>query len=443
MNDKSLAKQIAHKVKEYHGRAYYVGGYVRDYLLNIENKDIDIEVYGISEDQLINILKTISTPISKGKSFGVYGLKGSSLDIALARKETKIGNKHNDFNIDVDPYIKPSIACLRRDFTINALMMDILTEEIFDYVGGIYDLKHKIIRHIDDKTFIEDPLRVLRACQFAARFDFDIDLKTKQLCQNIDISYISKERVEEETKKALLKAKKPSSYFNHLKDMNQLRYFYKPLYDLIDVAQNPKHHKEGDAYIHAMLALDNATYFKNEVSDQYKFLNLALYHDIGKAKTTKLNDKGYIQSINHEAVGSNMVDEIIYLKDKKMIKYLKENILYHMELNKLYTNSKNINKYCKLLNKVKYPKDLIYFSLVDKMSQGNRFSMEELNQELHDLLKVYDIYKERLKIDVITGDDLIKAGLTPNENFKILLQRAEELRMCNITKEYALKQLLK
>ena len=200
-----VEKQIAELVKQKGGRAFYVGGYVRDKLLGIENKDIDIEVHGIEPDVLLDILKKVGKPLKFGKSFGIYSLRDYHLDIALPRKEKAIGKGHRDFKITVDPYIGYKKAAKRRDFTINAIMEDVLTGEIIDYFNGTQDLKKKVIRHIDDKTFVEDPLRVLRACQFASRFKFKIAKETIALCKNIDTTTLSKERVEEELKKALLK----------------------------------------------------------------------------------------------------------------------------------------------------------------------------------------------------------------------------------------------
>ena len=210
-----IEKQIAQLVKEKGGRTFYVGGYVRDKLLNIENKDVDIEIHSINEEQLIDILKQVGEPISYGKSFGIFSLKGYDIDIALPRSEKAIGKGHKDFKIDLDPFIGYKQAARRRDITINALMQDVLTNEILDYYNGLSDLKNKIIRQVDSSTFIEDPLRVLRVAQFASRFEFEVAQETIELCKTIDLTYLTKERVEEELRKCLLKGKKPSIFLIH------------------------------------------------------------------------------------------------------------------------------------------------------------------------------------------------------------------------------------
>ena len=239
MNDISIAKEIALKVCNLGGKVYYVGGYVRDKILNIDNKDIDIEVHGITPKQLEEILDSVGKRIEIGESFGIYNLKGYDIDIAMPRKEYVIGSGHKDFDILVDPFIGTYNAAKRRDFTINALMEDVLTGEIIDHFGGVNDLNNKIIRYVNEETFKEDSLRVLRACQFASRFEFDISKETISLCKEMNISKLSKERIEGELKKALLKANKPSIFFDSLRKMNHLNYWFKELSELIDIKQNP------------------------------------------------------------------------------------------------------------------------------------------------------------------------------------------------------------
>ena len=169
-----IVKKITEYVNEAGGKVFYVGGCVRDRLLGIENKDVDIEVHGISPEDLYSILEKVGEPLVYGKSFGVFALRGEDIDIAMPRRERAIGKGHRDFVVDVDPFIGTREAARRRDFTINALMENAMTGEIVDHLGGQEDLKAGIIRHIDPATFVEDPLRVLRGAQFAARFGFGI-----------------------------------------------------------------------------------------------------------------------------------------------------------------------------------------------------------------------------------------------------------------------------
>ena len=178
MTDLEMAKTIARRVAEAGGRAYYVGGFVRDGLLGQENKDVDMEVHGISHDALAAILDSLGQRITIGESFGIFNLKGYSVDIAMPRKEAARGQGHRDFDIFVDPFIGIEGAARRRDFTINAMMQDVLTGEILDPFGGREDLSKQILRHVDDTSFGEDPLRVLRGAQFAARFQCTVAPET-------------------------------------------------------------------------------------------------------------------------------------------------------------------------------------------------------------------------------------------------------------------------
>jgi len=174
----------------YTKRVYLVGGCVRDMFLKKEPKEFDLEVYDID----LNVFDKLMTKIGAkgvGKSFFVY--KWKNFDIALPRKETKIAKGHKGFEVEIVNDEK--IASKRRDFRMNALMQNIYTGEILDFWGGIEDIKKRVIRHIDDNTFREDSLRVLRAMQFASRLKFKVAKETIKICQEIDLSDLSKERI--------------------------------------------------------------------------------------------------------------------------------------------------------------------------------------------------------------------------------------------------------
>ena len=255
---------LASKVKEKGGRAFYVGGYVRDLLLNIPNKDIDIEVHGIAEKDLVAILNEIGEVDYYGRSFGIYALRHEDIEVALPRSEKVLGTGHRDFEISVDPDMGYMNAALRRDFTINALMMDVLSHEILDYFNGTDDLNKGIIRHVNDVSFVEDPLRVYRAAQFASRFGFKIDERTVELCRGIDTFVLSRERIEEELKKALLKAERAEIFFECLKEMNQKDVWFKGVNNLSCLMKYESNRINADNKYYFMvllLALDNGLDF--------------------------------------------------------------------------------------------------------------------------------------------------------------------------------------
>lgn len=427
-----IEKQIAKLVKQKGGRTFYVGGYVRDKLLNIENKDVDIEIHGISEEQLIDILKIVGQPISYGKSFGVYSLKGHNIDIALPRSEQAIGKGHKDFKIKVDPFIGYKQAARRRDITINALMQDVLTNEILDYYNGLEDLKNKIIRQVDSNTFIEDPLRVLRVAQFASRFEFEVADETIQLCKTIDLTYLSKERVEEELRKSLLKGKKPSIFFNTLDEMDQLNYWFKEIKELQNIKQDPLYHPEGDVYIHTMQVIDRAVKYRDKCKS-YEFMLLCLTHDFGKIICTE-NINGRIHAYEHETKGLPIIEEFIkrITNRKEVISYLKNMVPLHMLPNKYASDNSKIKKTNKMFYDSIEPKDLIYFSYCDRGKEDNSLY---LNQR-------YEEYKTMMSKPYVTGRDLIDLGIKQDKNFNDLLKYATKLRLAEVDKEEALKQVL-
>ena len=440
MMNNIVAERIAEYVREAGGRTFYVGGFVRDRLLGIDNKDVDIEVHGVQPDVLYGILEKIGEPLSYGKSFGVFALRGEDIDIAMPRRERATGTGHRDFDVEVDPFIGTREAARRRDFTINAMMEDVLTGEITDHFGGRRDLDEGVIRHIDPATFIEDPLRVLRGAQFAARFNFAIAPETMELCRGIDLSALSRERVEEELKKALLKADKPSIFFGSLRAMDQLDVWFPELKQTIGLEQDPVFHPEGDVWTHTMEVIDRAAAFRDRVSDPYSFMLLALTHDLGKIVTTEVIN-GRIHAYEHEQKGMPLVEAFIgRLTNEKDIKdYVFNMVPLHMRPNVAAYSKPALKSTNRMFNAAAAPSDLIWFAEADKpvFSGSDRFSGDR-----EFLLERLKAYEETMAKPYVMGRDLIEAGLEPGEDFSEILAYAHKLRLAGIEKESALKQAL-
>ena len=208
----SIIKKIAISIGIAGGECFYVGGCVRDKILNLPEKDVDIEVFRLRPQVLKDILSIFGKVDEVGASFSVLKLtvENKVFDFSLPRNEKKIGTGHRGFEIEASPFMSYKDAAKRRDITINALMENVLTGDILDFYSGIEDLKNKTIRHVSRETFVEDSLRVLRVCQFAARFEFTLAEETLELCQTIDLSDLPAERIKEELFKLLLKGTKPS-----------------------------------------------------------------------------------------------------------------------------------------------------------------------------------------------------------------------------------------
>lgn len=294
---------IANSVSAAGGRALLVGGCVRDKLMNKQPKDWDIEVYGIEPAQLRQLLDQFGDVNIVGEAFTVYKL-GSDLDISLPRRDRKSGRGHRGFVIEGDPLMTIEEATSRRDFTINAILQDPLTGEIIDPFRGRPDLDHHTLRAVSLKTFAEDSLRVLRAAQFAARFEFHIDPETVDACRLIDLSDLPSERIWGEMEKLLLRARRPSIGLKWLHELHVIDQLFPEIKALIDVPQDPEWHPEGDVFVHTQLVVDRARELIDDLPypKQVTVMLAALAHDFGKPATTVFVD-GRIRSREHEEAG--------------------------------------------------------------------------------------------------------------------------------------------
>lgn len=439
-NSTDMAHKIAEAVAAKGGRAYYVGGYVRDALLRIENKDIDMEVHGISPAHLSEILDGLGEKTAVGESFGVFGLKGWDLDIAMPRKEQARGMGHRDFDIFVDPFIGTEAAARRRDFTVNAMMQDILTGEILDHFGGQEDLKNGILRHVSDGSFPEDPLRVLRGAQFAARFRCTVARETVRLCRSMDLRHLPRERVEGELKKALLKAQRPSVFFEVLRQMDQLDLWFPELKALIGVPQNPKYHAEGDVWKHTMMVLDEAAKLRHRTEHPYAFMLSALVHDFGKALCTEEID-GIIHAYDHEKAGLEPAEAFVQrlTNESRLLKYVLNMTELHMKPNTIARACSARKVTNRMFDQAIDPEGLICIALAD--DRGRICAQPRESTEIF-LTGRLSCYRELMAKPHVMGRDLIEAGLTPGEDFTEILDYAHKLRLAGVEKDSALTQTL-
>lgn len=442
MTDKNMqmARQIAGAVAAQGGRVYYVGGLVRDKLLGRENKDVDIEVHGVTPEVLEAILDGLGTRTEMGASFGVYGLRHYEIDIAMPRKETAIGRGHKDFAIFTDPFLGTKKAAMRRDFTINALMEDVLTGEIVDHFGGQEDLAQGVIRHVNDMTFAEDPLRVLRAAQFAARFGFAVAPETMALCSRMDLAALASERIFTELEKALLKASQPSIFFEFLRQARQLHHWFPEVEALIHVSQEPKHHPEGDVWNHTMLVLDQAAQLRSQAKEPLAFMLSALCHDFGKTETTAVTD-GVIRSIGHETAGLPLAKRFLarITKEVRLHKYVLNMVELHMRPNgmfKQHSSQKGMNH---LFDKSICPEDLLLLARADHTGRPLDEDYAPTEAFLREHLASFH---EVMARPFVMGADLVAEGFKPGKDFGEALAYAHKLRLAGVCKEEALRQTI-
>lgn len=429
------AKEIALKVSEAGGRAYYVGGFPRDRLSGVENKDIDIEIHGIGVEKLREILTGLGKTLEMGESFGIFSLKGYDIDIALPRSEKVTGRGHRDFEVSVDPFIGTEKAAERRDFTINSLMEDVLTGEIIDHFGGRQDLEKGILRHVNDNTFPEDPLRVFRLAQFAARFGFSVHESTKELCRKMDLSFLSKERIEGEMKKALLKSEKPSVFFEVLREVGGLDFWFPELKQLIGIEQNPVYHPEGDVWVHTMEVVDRAAKWREKVSSPLAFMLSAVVHDLGKIVASE-EINGVIHAYGHEIKGLPLVKEFLerITGEKSVISYCLNMTKLHMKPISMLNQNSKMKSFNKLFDESVAPYDLICLSISDKGRNADG--------KQDDLFEKLERFNEVMSRPFVQGRDLIDAGLSPDKSFSEILSYAHKLRLAGVRKDDALIQTL-
>jgi tRNA nucleotidyltransferase (CCA-adding enzyme) len=301
MTSLERSREIATAVRAAGGRALVVGGWVRDRLMGRESKDIDIEVYGIPADRLRPLLDTFGRVESVGASFQVY--KVDDIDVSLPRRESKAGRGHKAFDVTGDPSMTIEEAARRRDFTMNAIAWDPLTDEYLDPFNGRRDIDRRVIRAVDETTFGDDSLRVLRAVQFAARVEFDIDEPTRRLCRTIPLDDLPAERVRGEFEKLLL-GRRPSLGFALALDLGVIAKLFPEMQALVGCEQEPEWHPEGDVWVHTLQVIDRARERIDDLSraQQLAIMLGAVCHDFGKPATTAFRD-GRIRSIDHEDQG--------------------------------------------------------------------------------------------------------------------------------------------
>jgi tRNA nucleotidyltransferase (CCA-adding enzyme) len=425
--------------------AYVVGGYIRDSLLSLDPKDVDIEVYGIDADKLDTLLKEkYEEPVadSIGKVFNV----------------TKIRiTPEIEFDVNViDQAMDLKTASGRRDFTFNAMNINLHTGEFFDFYGGLEDLQNKILRCTDYVQFQDDPLRVYRAIQFVARMGFVIEDQTWSLLSKMVVMHalddIPKERVTVEFEKLLLKAEKPSIGFDIAYKIHLIRTYYPELRVLKSTPQDSVWHPEGDVWIHTLMVLDQAariirkegnTFTKNE---KLTIMLGALCHDLGKAITTE-EIKGRIISHGHESAGEPIVME--FLNQFTFPDAVKDGVIFitkmHMQPGNLYraytkkdlSEGQYINAVRRLLTKMKPLSWKVFIACSEADSRGRLLEGVIENTYLPGDMFSKTIIDNKLdeQLDpLIMGRDLIDLAtelgidLPPGKKFGEYIKQVENLR---------------
>ncbi len=405
------------------GKIYEVGGAVRDRLLNrqVEAEDRDYLVCGIPYNELSGILRLHGKVDLVGKSFGVIKFtqfkkdKRYIFDISLPRKEFSTGVGHRDFSVSFDPNLKVEEDLVRRDFTINAMAIPLDSEELIDPLNGRIDLENRLIRMVSKQAFLEDPLRMLRAIQFAARLEFDIEPETlAAIKENASlIGSVSAERIAEELNKLLVRAEKPSSGFRLMQQTGLLREILPELENTVGVEQPGGYHKY-NVFEHTLQTIDAAP----------KRLHLrlaAMFHDIAKPQA-KREVEGGATFYGHEKTGARLASKVM-----KRLRYSTEiikNVVMLVDRH-MFTTGVTDKGMRRLIRRVGQELifDLLDLRRADVIAQGmggKTEDVDEFEQNIRDELERRPPFG--LKDLAVDGNDIMKEfGLTESPMVGMIL----------------------
>lgn len=427
---RDAADTLCKAVQRAGGRALLVGGSVRDAFLGKDAKDLDFEVYQLSPEGLKAALGEHFEIDLVGESFGVLKIHHLPIDVALPRRESKRGLGHKGFEVHSDPSMSLAEAAARRDFTINAISWDPLTQEVIDPADGVKDLNNRLLRHVSDK-FSEDPLRVLRAMQFAARFSFYIADDTVALCRTIEPEGLSRERLWEEWKKLVLRGVKISRGLDFLRDCGWVQY-YPELEALIDCPQDPQWHPEGDVWVHTLHVMD--AFAEERLDDETEDLTVGfgcLCHDFGKPATTTHDPDGRIRSKFHEEEGAEPTRLFLerLTNQENLIRDVVALVVDHLKPFMFYRDKSKASAIRRLASRVGRIDRLVRVARADHKGRPPLvFDGFPAGEWLLKKASEMDIVDDAPQ-PIVLGRHLIELGLKPGKHFGKLLNTCFEAQL--------------
>ena len=428
-DDAEAMLDVARRVQSAGGRALLVGGCVRDSLLGHPSKDFDMEVYGLAPDRLKAVLAESFGLDLVGASFGVIKLHGHDIDVAIPRRETKLGLGHKAFEMEYDPSLSIEEAAARRDFTINAIYKDPLTGEILDPWNGQRDLERRVLRHVSPH-FVEDPLRVLRAMQFVARFGFKAWAGTVGLCRKMTPEGLARERQFDEWAKMLTKGVSISAGLNFLRRVDWVKY-YPELAALIGCRQDPEWHPEGDVWDHTCCCLDAFAEQRNGSPDDLIVGLAVLCHDFGKPLTTFFDkSKRRFRSLGHDEKGVEPTISFLMrlTNEERILREVPPLVRCHMRPFAMWRSRAGESAIRRLSAQVGGVERLIRVAAADDAGRPpfprEPAALEWLASEA-ERLKV----KDSAPKPFIQGRDLIALGLQPGVTFGRLIKVCYEAQL--------------
>ena len=402
--------------------AFFVGGCVRDALLGVACEEIDIATSATPQEVQQAFAKTVAV----GESFGVVLVIRGDLkfEVATFRRESRYGDGRHPESVD---YTKsPEKDVRRRDFTMNGMLYDPLSGELYDYVGGIGDIERGLVRTIGDpeKRFGEDRLRMMRAVRFASCLGFELDAAALSAIRDgaFGISVVSGERIREELVKILTR-RNPGDGLRLLSSCGLLEHFLPEVECMHGVRQPPQFHPEGDVFDHTCLIMDKL-YANTGGSYSEELAVAALLHDVGKPPTYSESDR--IRFNGHDKVGAKMSEDICRRLrfSKKQIRRISELILEHLKFKDVFNMRKSTLK--KFLS-LPYFEEHMEMHLADCMASHGKTDAYDFVRE-----KVEEYGREEIKpLPLLSGQDLIDLGYSPGPVFSEILGQVEELQLEN------------
>lgn len=415
------------------GRALLVGGAVRDLLLCLPVKDLDIEVHGITFNKLEEILAQYGSVNYVGKSFGVLRLHNLDIDWSLPRTDS-VGRKPE---VAINPFMSIKDAFARRDLTINAMGIDLISGELIDPFNGLHDLKNHLLRAPDKAKFVEDPLRFFRVMQFVGRFAMQPDAQLHEICATMPINTVSRERIEIEFNKLFLKSKQPSLGLRWLQKINRLVEVLPEVAATKNLQQDAQWHPEGDVFEHTMQAVDAAALldYKNE-EEKLIIMYAALCHDIGKVtKTQHVN--GRIKNIGHAQESALLCKKLLkrITNNNALMDAVTKLVQYHMEPFQFVHNKASAAAYKRLAYKLSPEVNMAMLgklALADK--QGRNACSHEPLKEIPEQLQKFLARAAQLEVlyhkegPILQGKDLLDV-VQPGPHMGMLLKKAYQLQI--------------
>jgi tRNA nucleotidyltransferase (CCA-adding enzyme) len=435
---------LADRVEKAGGKAVLVGGAVIDMIQKRMPKDWDLEVFGLGYDSLVALFSDLN-PKLVGRQFGVIKLTVDDLDVDVnvPRIDNKVGVGHDGFECDFDPMMTVEEAARRRDFSINALAIDLRTGEVVDPYGGLADLEAGVLRATDPYLFVQDPLRALRAMQLLARKAKTVDAGTMQLIRSMVDTFpeLAAERVYEEWRKLLLKAERPSVGLEFLRESGWLVHFPE-LQALIGCEQNPEWHPEGDVWVHSCHTVDSAAWVRDQgvLPEEWvePFMFGTMCHDLGKPDVTitpemVANDEAPKERLwtawGHDQAGIPHGESFLrrMTNNKKLIEKTTTIIGEHMQPFNLWQGEGKMSAYKRLHNRIRL--DVLGWVCRCDSCGGPDVSIGDPDLEHETSTACWDRFSEigpePVKA-ILMGRHLIGAGVKPGPTFKVRLDAAYE-----------------